>query len=74
MALEIAKDNETLPDVAVSYWMREISRASKKNRGKIIEQAIQAIAEELRKLNDDKKFEYGFKTIGAIRRSFGGHK
>ncbi len=72
MALEISR--EPLPDGAVSYWMRLISRASKEEREKIIEDAIKAISGELRKLRDDEKFEYGFKTLGALRKAFGGHK
>jgi len=73
MALEISKD-EPLVDGAVSYWMRLISRASKEERGKIIEETIEAIGNELRKLKNDKKFKYGFQTLGALRRAFGGHK
>ena len=72
MALEISR--EPLPDGAVSYWMRLISRASKEEREKIIEEAVKAISSELRKLRDDEKFEYGFKTLGALRKAFGGHK
>ncbi len=72
MALEISR--EPLPDGAVSYWMRLISRASKEEKEEIIEEAVKAIADELRKLKDDEKFEYGFKTLGALRKAFGGHK
>lgn len=74
MALDISKDNEPLAEIAVSYWVRAISRASKEEKEKFIEEAINAIAKELRKLKDDKRFKYGFQTIGALRKAFGGHK
>jgi len=73
MALEISKD-EPLPEVAASYWMRIISRASEDEKEKVIEEAIKAIGDELRKLKDNQKFKYGFQTLGAMRKSFGGHK
>ncbi|MBI4010297.1 MAG: NAD(P)-binding domain-containing protein [Candidatus Aenigmarchaeota archaeon] len=73
MALEISKD-APLPEGAVSYWMRIISRASKEDREKIIEEAVSAIGAELRKLKDDEEFEYGFQTLSALRKAFGGHK
>lgn len=74
MALDISKEGEPLVAVAVSYWMREISRAPKEEREKVISRAIEAVSKEFKKLKDDKKFKYGFQTIGAIRRAFGGHK
>ncbi|MBU5537523.1 MAG: NAD(P)-dependent oxidoreductase [Candidatus Aenigmatarchaeota archaeon] len=75
MALEIGKEMDIpLPEVAVSYWVRVISRASEEERDKVIEQAIKAVSEELRKLKDKEKFKFGFQTLGALRHAFGGHK
>lgn len=75
MALEIGKELDVpLPEVAVSYWVRVISRAPEEERDKVIEQAIDAVSEELKKLKDKEKFKFGFQTLGALRHAFGGHK
>ncbi len=74
MALEIAKDTVPLVEIAASYWVRAISRAPPGERDEIINEAIKAISEELKKLKDGEKFKYGYQTLGAIRKSFGGHK
>lgn len=65
---------EPIPATALAYHERRISRFHGTERTQAIEEAKTSIGKELDKFNDEEKFAYALKTLGALRTAFGGHK